>query len=941
MFRKLNIGHINICHLPNKVHDINILLNQDHKIDILGISESRLSDKISDQSIMIPNFSFYRKDPNSHGQTGIIVYVRNTITPLIQRREDLEHPNIECIWLEQKNSCNNNNINIQSTFICNLYRNGNVNYDKWNEDFSDMLQNVTRNNENIILLGDFNINLFAPHPKWKIVLDLFNLKQMIKTATRVASTSSTLIDHIYTNNENKISNPCVLTNAISDHYPIVCTLLFRAPKQSKKGHSTIDYRCFKNFNINEFLLDIRNIPYGEIYQTENPDEALEIFYNLFLKVINKFAPKRKRRVKNKDLPKWLNGDIISNMKIRDKYKKLKLFSEYKKQRNRVLTMVRSAQHKYYKNLLKHNPDLKTLWKVMNEITGINRKQNVGTDLTPNDFNDYFINLPHSIVQAFYSQHTGFQISPKLIEFCNDRIKNNESCRIPPISIDQTYKYIKLLKNKKSTGPDDLDTYLLKLTSPFIIPHITYIYNLCLSKNTFPLLFKTAKVIPIPKSKDQSNPNNFRPISLLNILSKPLERHIYMHIYSFLENLNLLYTFQSGFREKHSCYTALVRLVDSWLDNCNNKKHTGAVFLDLRKAFDLVNHSILLEKLSKYLKDDCTLALLKSYLSNREQYVYLNGSMSSTKPITCGVPQGSILGPLLFSIYINDLPLHISDNSCFLDLFADDSSLHSSNSSIPQLQISLQKSLSEIESWCNNNKMILHPDKCKSMLIDTRQKRQLSQQQPKLHLLIGNKGIESVTKHKLLGIFIDENLSFSSHIDHLCKIISKNLYLLSRLNPYLDSHSKLLFFYAHIMSYLNYSSSVWFSPSHSNKSQFNRLNSLHRRGVKLISDEKNISTDEKLYKLNILPLKDQLTVNLAMLTFKTMNDSCPDYMKTLLQKSNRADSINLIIPDTRIELFKKSFSFSATSLWNSLPKEIRLCNTIKTFKTKIIAYLKKK
>ena len=143
-----------------------------------------------------------------------------------------------------------------------------------------------------------------------------------------------------------------------------------------------------------------------------------------------------------------------------------------------------------------------------------------------------------------------------------------------------------------------------------------------------------------------------------------------------------------------------------------------------------------------------------------------------------------------------------------------------------------------------------------------------------------------------------------------------------------------------MSYLNYSSSVWFSPSHSNKSQFNRLNSLHRRGVKLISDEKNISTDEKLYKLNILPLKDQLTVNLAMLTFKTMNDSCPDYMKTLLQKSNRADSINLIIPDTRIELFKKSFSFSATSLWNSLPKEIRLCNTIKTFKTKIIAYLKK-
>ena len=249
-----------------------------------------------------------------------------------------------------------------------------------------------------------------------------------------------------------------------------------------------------------------------------------------------------------------------------------------------------------------------------------------------------------------------------------------------------------MKNKKSLDIHNLNSSILKISLPFIINPLTYVYNLAIRKNHFPTAFKRAKVIPLPKTADHSSIDNFRPISILSILSKPLEKHIHTHLLGYLESKSLLHPSQSGFRPKHSCQTALTKLCDNWLWAINEKDIVGTVYLDLRKAFDLVSHNILIEKLRFYLQSRPSTALFCSYLSNRKQSVFVNGSFSSEVAISCGVPQGSILGPLLFSIFINDLPLCIESlPNASIDLFADDSTLHSRGKTTEQLQSVLVQS----------------------------------------------------------------------------------------------------------------------------------------------------------------------------------------------------------------------------------------------------------
>ena len=206
------------------------------------------------------------------------------------------------------------------------------------------------------------------------------------------------------------------------------------------------------------------------------------------------------------------------------------------------------------------------------------------------------------------------------------------------------------------GTDNMDSPLLKIALPYVVESLTYIYNLCIEQNSFPPALKTAKVIPLPKTKDISDFNNFRSIFLLSILSKPLERHIHKHLTQFIEDRHLFHPSQSGFRQRHSCHTALIRAFDSWLTAINQAQLTGAVFLDFKRAFDLVNHIILLKKLSIYLQNSSTVSLFKSYLQDRTQPVFLNGYFSTEGVVKCGMPQGSVLGPLLFKSKQNCLQL---------------------------------------------------------------------------------------------------------------------------------------------------------------------------------------------------------------------------------------------------------------------------------------------
>ena len=351
-------------------------------------------------------------------------------------------------------------------------------------------------------------------------------------------------------------------------------------------------------------------------------------------------------------------------------------------------------------------------------------------------------------------------------FCDNCLEKDASFSIPFMTVHEVGISIEGLDNKKAMGPEQIPIHLIKLALPYIVEPLTYIFNLCIEQNTFPSSLKLAKVIPLPKSKDLSDPNNFRPISLLPILTKPLEKHVQKHLLSYMEFNQLFHKFQSGFRKDHSCNTSLTALIDTWLSAINDGELTGAVFLDFKKAFDLVDHSVLLEKLQIYLRNENTLAFFTSYLKDRKQFVSINSCSSSTGILTHGVPQGSILGPVLFCIYINDLPLCLEEDKARCDLFADDSSVHAKAKTIEKVEIILQNSLNKIDIWCNANRMILNSSKTKSMVITSRQKHQLDTLS--LNLSVNSSKIEQVKEHRVLGLVIDQEMKWEAHIRSLCK-----------------------------------------------------------------------------------------------------------------------------------------------------------------------------
>ena len=944
------IGHLNVYHLPNKIADICLLLNKTPKIHILGLSEAWLSSKHSDDILSIPNYQILRRDTKQRGHTGLVAYIHDSVYPFIRRRTDLEPLNIECIWIELKCSMSS------PLLLGYLYRHPDAT-DEWQENFAQMMDKIQLINRNILLQGDFNINFLEPQPSWQSTIALFGLKQIVTKPTRISSTTTSLLDHIYTNNTSLFTNVEVLEKSISDHFPTVCTWKAKPPKPPKNGHTTIVYRTFKSFQKEAFFQDLNSIPLNNVLNSSDPSEALHVFYNTLLPIINKHAPLRKKRVKSAALPGWLTPEIAAAQKHRDQLKmKLKQLcknnidllpdpvksqilsdkeqatKDYRKQRNKVTSLIRASQKAYFSKMITDNKDTASLWKSINQITNKSRSKSCSNYAwSPDSFNDHFLHLAESALDQISS--TAYNVPTNLHNFCQQKLPSNVSFQIPILAVHEVGALITNMQNKKSMGPDNISPSLLKLSLPYVVEPLTHIYNLCIKQSTMPTALKTAQVLPLPKSKDTSDLNNFRPISLISTLSKPLERHVHKHLMTYLENHKLLYPLQSGFRKNHSCQSALTYLCDAWLSAINQQKLTGAVFLDLRKAFDLVSHEILAKKLSLYLCNQTSLSFFKSYLENRSQFVLTNGQISSTETVKRGVPQGSVLGPLLFCIFINDLPLSISDPMVSCHIFADDTTLHSSAKTISDVQSSLQCGLNDISNWCHSNQMVVHPIKTKCMVITSRQKHQLKQLT--LTLSVNNTPLEQVHSHKVLGVIIDDELRWENHIDFLTKKLARSLFLLNRLKLFIDTDARKIFFNAHCLSHINYASIVW---SCSAQNHLKKLNTLYKRGTKIILPDPTLSTKEKQAVLDILPLNQQLEFQKLVSVFKTRFNLTPHYITNLLIKSHRYSSTNYLLPQARIDLFKTSFSFSGAVMWNSLPLRLRLCCSCSEFKTNLRHYL---
>jgi hypothetical protein len=425
--------------------------------------------------------------------------------------------------------------------------------------------------------------------------------------------------------------------------------------------------------------------------------------------------------------------------------------------------------------------------------------------------------------------------------------------------------------------------------------------LCISKGVFPTEWKRARVTPVFKAGDPHSVNNYRPISILSCVSKILERHVHDTFYKFLAGNQLLSDCQFGFRPNHSTETALISAIDNWHQNMNNGKLTGVLFIDLRKAFDTVNHKVLLHKLRSFGVSDLALSFFAAYLCNRSQAVNFSGVMSDVKPVDIGVPQGSILGPLFFILYVNDYPKCLKHSSVIM--YADDTSQSVTGKTVNCVEKMMCEDLLCTIKWMTENKLSLNLQKTQCMLIGSVQK--LSRSSP-LNVKVDDFTIQNVTCAKLLGVFVDAHLSWRDHIDYVCRKISKKLGVMRRLSSFMSFTGTSKVYSSIVFPHFTYCSSVWSLPS--NNADIDRLFKLQKRAARILLGIRDLqlATSTLLQRLKWLPIAEYHRYKKATLTFKLLHDVCPNslqntfkYVREVSTRTTRsATSSDLYVPSVK-------------------------------------------
>lgn len=491
------------------------------------------------------------------------------------------------------------------------------------------------------------------------------------------------------------------------------------------------------------------------------------------------------------------------------------------------------------------------------------------------------------------------------------------------------KEICKLDPKKATGFDDIHPKLVKIAATCISNPLAYVVNYSISNGVFPDQLKIAKVIPVYKKGSTSEVGNYRPISILPVFSKIFESIINKQLCAYLDKFDVLSKTQFGFRSKHSTKLALADLTADIAEHMDNGSTTLGIFIDLRKAFDTINHNILLKKLEHYGIRGIALNWFETYLHLRKQYVWAGGSVSEQRDILCGVPQGSILGPLLFLIYINDICN--SSNILKFRLFADDTNLfYSTNNSRINLDV-VDKELAKVNNWCNANKLTINIDKTNYMIFKTNQRSTNICG----NLTINSTPIQCVSNSVYLGVVLDSSLTWREHINKIVRKISSKIGVIGRLRHLLPRHVLLMLYNSIILPHLSYCIEIW---GNTFKSIIDPLYKLQKKLVRLITFSAPRAPSAPLFKklgiLNVYQLcKLQTCVFTYDLIHKHYAHTLEHYVNKLPHNYNTRLKFNqhLYMPSFNLRISRNSLPYCIVNHWNELPLYIKNLSSRTIFK----------
>ena len=921
--RGLKLAHLNTNGILSKIDYLRIMLHET-KFDIFAVSESKLDANIHDNEIKIDGYDLYRLDRNRHGG-GVLVFVNEDIEshPL----KHLTNSKHESLWLK---------VSLKKTkpiFFAVVYRPPSKSSDLDNTDqlctyLEQCVQKLPQQNE-VFICGDFNCNMLTKNAlasKINTVCSSLSFKQLIEEPTRVTPHSSTLLDLFLTNSQN-ISKTGVFDCGISDHSMIYVVRKLNRPKLKPK---TLKIRSYKNFVEEDFLTDLRNADWSYFLNFEDLDEACGVLNSIVNSVAEKHAPMISIKIKG-NTEAWVTPEFLAAIKERDFLKKRASKSKtitdwqiFKLKRNQVTRMKNKLKQEYFNSLLaEQSKRPKDLWKTLKQLvpgkntksTGIKRLVSDGEDITcpkgiADHFNEFFVNVGVQLASKFSSDTTKINppVSDKLFNFSFIQTRDVE-------------RHISALKNGKATGLDGIGSRILKAGSPVISIYLAKLFNLSLEIGYVPKCWKMKRVSPIHKGDSKTDPNNFRPISILPIPMKIFEKIVHDQVSDFIKDNKFLGDRQSGFRKLFSTTTAVLDVSDKILEELDNKKYVGAVLIDLKKAFDTVDHKILLKKLWCYGLQDQSFDWFSSYLTDRQQLTLINNTESDLlHEDVYGVPQGSVLGPLLFLLYINDLKSVIEN--CYCHLYADDTILINSASDPDVLIENLERELVNVDQWLSINKMTINTKKTEVIFFGTESK--LKKLDSKTVRYLGTP-LERKAKVKYLGVIFDQKMQWDNQIKNIAIKTNLKLAKIKSVASVLTDHTKKLLVNALVMPYFHYCSPAW---SSARPFRLRKLN-------KIVVAASNFLGRKEDYTL-----KDLLDKDLSILTYKVLHEIAPEYMCSKLQmtknshtyNTRRASTNQLQIPSANKNFGQMTFTYRAAKLWSGLPLHLLDTWSLLRFKT---------
>ncbi|KAK3105198.1 hypothetical protein FSP39_019583 [Pinctada imbricata] len=917
-YNEVSFIHLNVQSIVPKIDLITAELTS---FDILVFTETWLkpSTPICDYEIpgYNPPHTYIR--PNRIGG-GVSVYIKPEIPS--KRRPDLEVPNIECVWLEI-------NMNKKKILLGSFYRPPDSSSDYWNLINHSIDLAFNSKIDNIIVTGDFNCNQISNnHNEIKKISDAFTLFQLISEPTHYTESSSSLIDLILTNNPNLISVSGVsdpfLPNEIRYHCPIFAFLSI--PKTKKSSFSRKIW-VFNNTNFEQYRNKLSSIDWTPILLEENIDKSAEKITNCILQTATETIPNKYITVRKNDLP-WINNSIRKLIRKRKRIHKLakqtnttENWSKFRQIRNKCIGLIRTSQVEYFEKLsekLKHTSNSKEWWKIANSLSGFNT---IKTEIPPIKTTDNTIEEIDKNKSELFNNYFASQSTLEDNGVVIPASSPPTHCCIDTIEITDTdvKDVLDNLDVTKSTGPDGLNPRLLKEASCELSLPLSKLFNRSLNESKFPSIWKEANVTPVFKKDDPSLVKNYRPISLLNILGKTMERCIFKHLYNYISSNNLLTPLQSGFRPKDSTILQLLDLTNQFGKALDEGKEIRVIFCDISKAFDRVWHKGLLHKLSNFGIKDSLLNWFSDYLHSRRQRVVINGSNSNWVEISAGVPQGSILGPLLFLVYINDIVSEIQSN---IRLFADDTSLYIIIENPNTAALTLNSDLTKIHEWSEQWLVSFNPQKTVSMLLS--KKKSIHTHPP---LFMNNTQISEVDKHKHLGLIINKTLNWDDHIENIILKASKRLYVLRKLKFRLDRFSLQKLYFSFVRPILEYGDIIWDGTTLQLKQ---RVEQIHLEAARIITGATKLTNIGKLLDETGWDTLSKRREKHKIITFhKIFHKESPTYLQSLIpprgnqiHSHNTRGQNNLNTVLCKTQQYNRSFLPSVISSWNNLPEEIR-------------------